>query len=63
MKTDLNPIEPWFAKLKALLRQAAARTFDPPIHALASALETFTPDEGANYLANSGYRRQIVKML
>ena len=55
---DLNPIEQWFAKLKALLRKAAARTFDALIRAIASALETFTPDECANYLANSGYRRQ-----
>jgi transposase len=55
---DLNPIEQWFAKLKTLLRKAAARTFDALIHAIASALQTFTPDECANYLANSGYRRQ-----
>ena len=55
---DLNPIEQWFAKLKALLRKAAARTFDTLIHAIAGALETFTPNECANYLANSGYRRQ-----
>ena len=55
---DLNPIEQWFAKLKALLRKAAARTFDALIEAVANALETFTPDECANYLANSGYRRQ-----
>jgi transposase len=55
---DLNPIEQWFAKLKALLRKAAARTFDALIHAIARALETFTPEECANYLANSGYRRQ-----
>lgn len=55
---DLNPIEQWFAKLKALLRKAAARTFDALIHAIARALGTFTPDECANYLANSGYRRQ-----
>ena len=55
---DLNPIEQWFAKLKALLRKAEARTFDALIHAIATALETFTPDECANYLANSGYRRQ-----
>ena len=55
---DLNPIEQWFAKLKALLRKAAARTFDALIHAIATALETFTSDECANYLANSGYRRQ-----
>ena len=55
---DLNPIEQWFAKLKALLRKAAARTFDALIHAIARALETFTPNECAKYLANSGYRRQ-----
>ena len=55
---DLNPIEQWFAKLKALLRKAAARTFDALIHTIARALETFTPGECANYLANSGYRRQ-----
>jgi transposase len=55
---DLNLIEQWFAKLKALLRKAAARTFDALIQAIASALETFTPNECANYLANSGYRRQ-----
>jgi len=30
---DLNPIEQWFAKLKALLRKAAARTFDALIQA------------------------------
>lgn len=33
---DLNPIEQWFAKLKALLRKAEARTFDALIHAIAS---------------------------
>ena len=55
---DLNPIEQWFAKLKTLLRKAAARTFDALIQAIATALETFTPHECANYLANSGYRRQ-----
>ena len=54
---DLNPIEQWFAKLKALLRKAAARTFNALIHAIAGALETFTQQECANYLANSGYRR------
>jgi transposase len=55
---DLNPIEQWFAKLKALLRNAATRTFDALLHAITSALETFTPQECANYLANSAYRRQ-----
>ena len=55
---DLNPIEQWFAKLKALLRKAAARSFDALIHAIGRALEAFTPDECANYLANSGYPHQ-----
>jgi transposase len=55
---DLNPIEQWFAKLKALLRKAAARTFNALIHAIAGPLETFTQQECANYLANSGYLRQ-----
>jgi transposase len=55
---DFNPIEQAFAKLKAALRKAAARTFDALIEAIAQALADFTPKECANYLANSGYRRQ-----
>jgi hypothetical protein len=55
---DLNPIEQAFAKLKAALRKAAARTFDTLIEAIADALDTFTPEQCANYIANSGYRRQ-----
>ena len=39
---DLNPIEQGFAKLKALLRKAAARTFNALIDAIASALEVFS---------------------
>src|SRR6266568_887005 len=54
---DLNPIEQVFAKLKHLLRKAAARTLDAVYYALAEALRAFTPDECANYFANSGYRR------
>jgi transposase len=55
---DLNPIEQVFAKLKAALRKAAARTFDALIQAIAQALADFTPQECANYLANSGYGRK-----
>ncbi len=55
---DFNPIEQAFAKLKAALRKAAARTFDALIEAIANALTSFTPQECANYLANSGYRHQ-----
>jgi len=56
---DLNPIEQVFAKLKAALRKAAARTFDALIKAIAQALEDVTPHECANYLANSGYGREL----
>ena len=38
---DLNPIEQLFAKLKALLRKAAARTFEALIAAIAAALNAF----------------------
>jgi transposase len=55
---DFNPIEQAFAKLKAALRKAAARTFDALIEAIAQALADFTAQECANYIANSGYRRQ-----
>ena len=52
---DLNPIELAFAKLKALLRKAATRTRDALWDAIADALNAFTPDECANYLAHAGY--------
>jgi len=53
---DLNPIEQVFAKLKHLLRKAAARTVDAVCAAIGRALDAFTPEECANYLKNSGYR-------
>lgn len=47
------------AKLKALLRKAAARTFDALIEAIADALTKFNFAKWANYLANSGYRYKL----
>lgn len=55
---DFNPIEQFFAKLKALLRKAAARTVEALITAIAEALNNVSPQECENYLANQGYRRQ-----
>jgi transposase len=55
---DLNPIEQLFAKIKAWLRKAAARTFDTLIAAIAEALTEVATIECENYLANSGYRHQ-----
>lgn len=52
---DLNPIEQVFAKLKALLRKARARTFDGISDRLRDLLGAFSPTECANYLINSGY--------
>ncbi|MCC8957530.1 transposase [Bradyrhizobium sp. Pear77] len=54
---DLNPIEQVFAKLKHLLRKAAAPTVETVCLAIGEALKLFTSDECANYLANSGYGR------
>ena len=53
---DLNPIEQVFAKLKHLLRKAAARTVEAVCAAIGEALGAFTREECANYFANSGYR-------
>jgi len=52
---DFNPIEMAFAKLKAILRAAAARTIVDLWRAIAEALKCFTPDECRNYLAAAGY--------
>ena len=52
---DFNPIEMAFAKLKALLRAAAARTIPDLWQAIPDALRRFTPQECANYLAAAGY--------
>jgi putative transposase len=54
---DLNPIEQVFAKLKHLLRKAAARTCEAVCTAIRNLLDTYTPDECANYLRNAGYDR------
>ena len=52
---DLNPIEMAFAKLKAHLRQSAARTLDDLTLALASALQTFTSDHCRNFFRHAEY--------
>ena len=52
---DLNPIEQVFAKLKHLLRKAAERTKEATWLRIGSLLDNFSPQECANYFANSGY--------
>ena len=52
---DLNPIEQVFAKLKHLLRKAAARTIETLTATVGELLGAFTAEECVNYFANSGY--------
>ena len=52
---DFNPIELAFAKLKALLRKAAARTVDELWQTIATILDAVTLDECQNYFAAAGY--------
>ncbi len=52
---DFNPIENAFAKPKALLRRAAARTIDDLWRAIGEAIPQFTMAECANYFTAAGY--------
>jgi transposase len=52
---DLNTIEMAFAKLKAHLRSAAARTIDALWRAIGNICALFSPDECSNYFEAAGY--------
>lgn len=52
---DFNPIENAFAKLKALLRKAEARTRDELWGAVTKALAGFPASQCTNYFAAAGY--------
>ena len=52
---DFNPIEMAFAKLKALLQKAAARTKEALWNAISEAIDAFSPHECANFFTNAGY--------
>ena len=52
---ELNPIEMAFAKLKAHLRAASARTFDALWRAVGDICGLYQPDECWNYLKAAGY--------
>jgi transposase len=51
----LDPIELAFAKLKALLRKAAARSVHSLSNRIGSVIQAFSPNECANYLRHAGY--------
>jgi transposase len=52
---DMNPIEQAFAKIKALLRKAEARTLDALWRALGDICNLFEPGECRNYFTAAGY--------
>ena len=53
---DLNPIEQAFAKLKALLRKAGARTREALLEAMGRALDAVTADDARGFFEHRGYR-------
>jgi transposase len=53
---DFNPIEEAFAKIKALLRKAEARTHEVLIEAMGWALEMLTESDARNFFEHRGYR-------
>ena len=52
---EFNPIEKMWSKVKVSLRSAEARTQPALIEAIASALETVTPQDTKNWFAHCGY--------
>ena len=52
---DRNPIELCWAKVKAALRKAKARTFDALVDALAEALQAIHPTDVLAWFTHCGY--------
>jgi transposase len=52
---DLNPIELFFSKLKALLRKAPERTIPDLWRRIRSLLRTVCQEECANFFRHAGY--------
>ena len=53
---DLDPIEEAFAKLKALLRRAGARTREALVEAMGRALDAVTARDARGFFEHRGYR-------
>jgi transposase len=53
---DFNPIEEAFAKLKALLRKAEARSREVLLEAMGRALEMLTAKDARSFFEHRGYR-------
>ena len=55
---DLNPIEEAFAKLKALLRRAGARTCEALMEAIGRDLDALTASDARGFFEHRGYRAE-----
>jgi transposase len=53
---DYNPIEEAFAKIKNLLRKAAARTKEALVEAIGAALSAITAEDVQGFFEHAGYR-------
>ena len=53
---DYNPIEEASAKIKSLLRKAAARSKEALIDALGAALSAVSPEDARGFFEHAGYR-------
>jgi transposase len=53
---DYNPIEEAFAKIKNLLRKAAARSKEALVEAVGAALSAITAEDIRGYFQHAGYR-------
>ncbi len=53
---DFNPIEEAFAKIKALLREAGARTCEALIEAMGRVLRVLTAKDARGFFEHRGYR-------
>ena len=53
---DYNPIEEAFAKLKQLLRKAAARNKEALVEAIGAALSAITTADAKGFFEHAGYR-------
>jgi transposase len=53
---DYNPIEEAFAKIKNLLREAAARTKGALVEAIGAALSAVTDADARGFFEHAGYR-------
>ena len=54
---DLSPIEPAWAKAKAVLRKVAARTVEAPHQAIGPALDAITAQDAAGFFRHAGCGR------